>query len=562
MRWTLIFCFSITYLFGQNYPQDYFQAPLDIPLQLSGNFGELRPNHFHAGFDFKTQQREGLNVYAAAEGYVSRIKIATNGYGKAIYITHPNGYTTVYGHLQKATGAIEAKIQELQYAEKSFAIEAYFKPGELPVKKGELIAISGNTGGSDGPHLHFEFRDSKTEKIINPLYFGIPIKDTKAPTIANLMVYPVGANSIANESKRPTLLSLSLQADGSYLAQKVKATGTIGFAINAYDRDDVSFNNNGTFFTQLTHNGTPTFEVLFDQMPFDEARYVNAFIDYERYKKTHQRFQKLFYTNPYAWSNLRNVKEGGLLTVATNFVSVERIEVADFNGNKVRIDIPVEYSNAPAKIDDGVLKSPYYIKCKTDALFEKDNASVFFPANTFYTDFYLQFEVKNGEVQVHQDIVPAHTSFTVSIKDESIPLALRSKTYLASVYGTKLGYNTTNVEGNTFSIRTRTLGKFKLAQDVLPPKIVWYKQPKNKDWTNSKSLNLTISDEQSGVAKVNGYINNKWVLFEYEPKLKRITHVFEDRFLVDGVNNLKIEVIDNVGNSTIFESTFNRTKKK
>ncbi|MFY7758725.1 MAG: M23 family metallopeptidase, partial [Flavobacterium stagni] len=423
MRWMLFFCFSTIYLFSQNYPQDYFQAPLDIPLQLSGNFGELRPNHFHAGFDFKTQQREGLNVYAAAEGYVSRIKIATNGYGKAIYITHPNGYTTVYGHLQKAVGAIEAKIQELQYAEKSFAVEAYFKPGELPVKKGELIAISGNTGGSDGPHLHFEFRDSKTEKIINPLYFGIPIKDTKAPTIANLMVYPVGANSVANESKRPTLLSLSLQADGSYLAQKVKATGTIGFAINAYDRDDVSFNNNGTFFTQLSHNGTPTFEVLFDQMPFDEARYVNAFIDYERYKKSHQRFQKLFYNYPYAWSNLRNVKEGGIINVSPNFVSIERIEVSDFNGNKVRVDIPVEYSNVPAKIEEGGIKTPYFIKSKTDALFEKENATVYFPAQTFYDDFYLQFEVKNGEVQVHQDIVPAHKSFTVTIRDDSVPVA-------------------------------------------------------------------------------------------------------------------------------------------
>ena len=165
-------------------------------------------------------------------------------------------------------------------------------------------------------------------------------------------------------------------------------------------------------------------------------------------------------------------------------------------------------------------------------------------------------------MQVHQDIVPAHNSFTVTIRDESVPVALRSKTYIASVNGAKLGYNTTNVEGATFSIRTRTLGKFKLAQDVLPPKIVWYKQPKNKDWTTSKSLNLTISDDQTGVAKVNGYINNQWVLFEYEPKLKRITHVFDDRFLNDGANNLKIEVVDHVGNSTIFESTFNRTKKK
>ena len=171
MKLTPFFLLISLFTFSQNpYPQDYFVQPLEIPMQLSGNFGELRPNHFHAGFDFKTNQKEGLNVHASAEGYVSRIKIASNGYGKAIYITHPNGYTTVYGHLQKAVGAIQEKIEELQYAAKSYEIEAYLKPDELPISKNQIIAISGNTGGSEGPHLHFEFRDSKTEKIINPLF--------------------------------------------------------------------------------------------------------------------------------------------------------------------------------------------------------------------------------------------------------------------------------------------------------------------------------------------------------------------------------------------------------
>ena len=562
MRSLLFFWCSITYLIAQPYPQDYFQSPLAIPLQLSGNFGELRPHHFHAGFDFKTQQREGLPVYAAAEGYISRIKIATNGYGKALYITHPNGYTTVYGHLQKAVGVFEAKIQALQYEAKSFAVEAYFKPGELPVKKGELIALSGNTGGSDGPHLHFEIRDSKTEQIINPLFFGFDLKDTKAPTVANVMVYPVGPDAVVNESKRPVLLSLSLQADGTYIAQKVQASGTLGFAINAYDRDDVSFNNNGTYQTRLYHNGQPNFEVLFDQMAFDEARYINAYIDYERYKKTKQRFQKLFYNYPYAWSNLRNVKAGGLLTVTPNLATTARIEVADYNGNKTVIALPISYANAPAKIADPTPKTPYFIKCQTDALFEKDNVSVYFPAKTFYDDFYFQFDVKNNQVQLHEDIVPLHQSFTLTWKNESIPAALRAKTYIATVQGTRFGYNPTQVEGATFTMRSKTLGKFQLVHDVIPPKIAWFKPPKNKDWSGLNALQLTISDEQSGVAKVNGFVNGEWVLFEYDPKLKRITHVFEERFLKAGDNNLKVEVVDHVGNSTIFESTFNRNPKK
>jgi murein DD-endopeptidase MepM/ murein hydrolase activator NlpD len=204
MRFSILTLFFCQFIFAQTqYPKDYFRAPLDIPMQLSGNFGELRPNHFHAGFDLKTNQREGLNVYAVADGYVSRIKISTFGNGKCIYITHPNGYTTVYGHLQTAVGPIQEYIRETHYKEKSFEIEMYLKPDELPVTKGQLIALSGNTGSSEGPHLHFEFRDSKTEFVINPLFFGFDkdIKDTKKPTITNLYVYPLDGNTVVNQSK-------------------------------------------------------------------------------------------------------------------------------------------------------------------------------------------------------------------------------------------------------------------------------------------------------------------------------------------------------------------------
>src|SRR6478672_2649293 len=197
MKYTPIFFLFYAFTFAQNYPQDYFVPPLDIPIQLSGNFGELRPNHFHAGFDFKTQQREGLNVYAAADGYISRIKISNSGYGKAIYITHSNGYTTVYGHLKYAIGPIQERIIAAQYKEQAYEVELYLKPGELEVKKGDVIALSGNTGGSEGPHLHFEFRDSKTEKVINPLFFGFDkqLTDTKKPIVSNLVVFPIDENA-------------------------------------------------------------------------------------------------------------------------------------------------------------------------------------------------------------------------------------------------------------------------------------------------------------------------------------------------------------------------------
>jgi hypothetical protein len=563
MKFLYFLLLFTTFALAQNqFPKDYFRSPLDIPIQLSGNFGELRPNHFHAGFDFKTNQKEGLNVYAAADGYVSRIKISTVGYGKAIYITHPNGYTTVYGHLQKAVGKIQDKIVAQQYSEKNYEIEVYFKPDDLPINKGDIIAISGNTGGSEGPHLHFEFRDNKTEKIINPLFFGLDLKDTKKPIISNLLVYPIDNNSVANESKRPVLLNLSLQKDGTYLSEKVLASGKIGFGINAYDADDVSYNPNGVYKTQLMSNGKTIFGYQLDQMVFDEARYVNVFIDYFRYKKTHQRVQKLFMKQPYNWSNIYQNVDNGILNITPNFIETQRIEVSDYFENKTVIDIPIQYSSAPALVFEEIKPTKYFIKAKSDSNFEKENVSVYFPAGTFYEDFYLNFDVKNDILYLHEDVVPTHTNFNISFEDTKSSENDKKKMFIASVNGNKLGFNTTKLVGTTFSCKTKTLGQFTLAKDTIAPKITIAKSIEGKWLTDKKNIQLTISDDLSGIKTYNGYLNDKWVLFEYEPKTKKLTHAFDDKLLLEGQNKLKVVVTDNIGNSTIFETQFFRSQKK
>ena len=565
MKYTPYFLLFYAIAVAQNnYPTAYFSPPLDIPMQLSGNFGELRPNHFHAGFDFKTNQKEGLNVYASADGYVSRIKISTVGYGKAIYITHPNGYTTVYGHLKYAVGAIQNKIIETQYKEQSYEVELYLKPDELPVKKGEIIAISGNTGGSEGPHLHFEFRDTKTEKIINPLFFGFDkqLTDTKKPVVSTLVVFPIDENTVVNQSQRPVNLSLSLQADGTFLSEKVVANGKIGFGINTVDYDNVSYNVNGVYKVQLIANGKTVFGYKFDEMVFDEARFVNYFIDYNRYKKTHVRIQKLFMKNNYAWSNINANVDNGVFTVAPNFTQINRIEVSDFNENKTVITIPIEYSDQKTIVVTDVKNTPYMVKYNKDSNFEKENVSVYFPAGTFYEDFYLNFDVKQNLLYLHDDSVPVHSNFTISFVDTKSPSELKKKMFIASVYGKKFNYIATKLDGNTFSCRTRTLGQFTLVKDVIAPKISMSKSIENKWITGQKSISLTISDELSGIKTYNGYLNGKWILFEYESKLKRLTHAFVDELLNEGKNNLKVVVTDNVGNSTIFETQFNISIKK
>ena len=565
MRFSVFFLFFCTSVFAQvDYPKDYFRSPLDIPMQLSGNFGELRPNHFHAGFDLRTQQKEGLKVYAVADGYVSRIKISTFGNGKTIYINHPNGYTSVYGHLKMANGEIENYIKKTHYKEASFEIEMFFKPDEMVVKKGEIIAFSGNTGASEGPHLHFEFRDTKTEFIINPMLFGYDkfLKDTKKPVVSGVYVYPLDSKTTVNHSKRPLLLNVSLQKDGTYLSDKVVANGTIGFGISAYDTDDVSFNNNGVYKVQSFYNGKPNFGYEFNTYSFDEMRYINALIDYSRYKKMQQRVQKLFMKNPYNLSIIQADENKGVLQVTPNLASLYRIEVSDFFGNKKTIAIPIQYDLLSTTISPEPVQSNYFVKANKDSNFALANMSVFFPAGTFYEDFDLNFDVKNDTLFLHDDTVPAHTNFTVSIEDTKSTEAQKEKMFIGRIEGKKINYNPTYRKDSIFNTKVKILGKYALVADTIAPKITMAVPVEGKWISEQKTIQLSIYDEVSGIKSYNGYLNGKWVLFEYDNKTRKLTHYFTDGIVAEGANDLKVVVIDNVGNSTTFESRFFRSQKK
>ncbi|WP_369765546.1 M23 family metallopeptidase [Flavobacterium sp. WC2429] len=564
MRFFIYFLLFSGSVFGQNeYPKDYFSLPIDIPVQLSGNFGELRPNHFHAGFDFKTLQREGLEVHAVADGYVSRIKISTFGNGKAIYITHPNGFTSVYCHLQKATDEIESYIKKGHYKEQAFEIELFLKPNELTVKKGQTIALSGNTGSSEGPHLHFEFRDSKTEKIINPLLFGFDkyLKDTKKPLLSAVYVYPVDNKTVVNQSKRPLLLNLSLQKDGTYLANKVVANGKIGFGVTADDYDNVSFNKNGIYKVQTYLNGKPTFGYQFDTYSFDEMRYVNALIDYPRYKKTSQRVQKLFMINPYKLSIIKTDENNGVINVAPNLASIYRIEVSDFFGNKNVVNIPISYDVSATIVDREPVVSNYFVKVNKDNIFSKNNMSVFFPAGTFFEDFNMNFDVKGDTLYLHDDSVPVFSSFTITIEDSSFSEEQKGKVFIADIDNGRVGYNATQRKDNVFTAKVRSLGKYALKMDTVPPTISIANPIEGKWISAQNTIQLSINDYGSGIKSYNGYLNGNWILFEYDNKTKKITHNFSDGVVAEGANDLKVVVVDNVGNSTTFETHFFRSQK-
>jgi len=564
MRLLLFFCFSFLCCFSQNqYPKDYFRSPLDIPLQSSGTFGELRGNHFHSGLDYKTQQRTGLPVFAVADGYVSRIKVSTFGYGHALYITHPNGVTTVYGHLKAYSGKIGEYVRKKQYAQKKFEIEMFPLASELPVSKSELVALSGNTGGSGGPHLHFEYRDTKTEKTLNPLLFGMDkaTADTKAPSINGIVVYPISDDAVVNQSQNPVVVALSLQKDGSYMGSKVLAKGDIGFSLDAYDTSDNNYSKNGIYKVETFLNGTKLYGYQFDSFSFDESRYINNFIDFERYKRTKLRYQKLFYKKSYPFSIISSNAKNGQIAVKDKDTFAYRIEVSDFHDNKTVINIPVAYSEQPVKFPRKEITTPYFIKASNDHNFTKDNISVFVPANAFYEDFYLRFDVKNNVLDLHDDTVPAHNNITITFDVKGIPNLDYKRSFIGRMDGSKPEYFTTTKKGDLFSIRTKDLGKFMLMQDSVGPRIYKPNFATGSSLDKLDSISVHIQDDLSGIKEYNGYLNGKWILMKYDYKTKLLVHDLNDMIYDDGRNDLKIIVSDNIGNSTTFETHFFKTLK-
>ncbi|WP_372945396.1 M23 family metallopeptidase [Muriicola sp.] len=557
----LLCILSAQYILGQeNYPRDAFRSPLDIPLILAGTFGELRSNHFHSGIDIKTRQRQGLPVYAIADGTVSRIKVSHWGYGKALYIAHPNGYTSVYAHLQKFSPEIEAYVKQTQYRNRSYEIEVFPEYGQLKVSKDSLVAYSGNTGGSSGPHLHFEIRSSLTEKPTNPLLYGLDVRDATNPTLEGLYAYPLSGDAVVNQSEDRVQLSLTRQADGSYLASEVIAIGTIGFGVAAYDRQDLAANQNGLYELEQKVNGRVTAAFDFDSFSFGETRLINTLIDYEYLSKYRRRIQRCFKWNGNDLSIYKQLENDGKLTVLPGMNYTVEITLKDLAGNSSRVVIPVEGRREIPLEKKEVLKTDHYISAGKPNNFDLGRARVFFPANTFYEDFYIDLKSNNDTVTIHNNSVPAHKNFTLTFDTQGYDEGFLKTAFIARLdERLRPDYMKTYKRGASFSTRTRSLGTFTLARDTVPPTI----RPKNfksKQWlTNYRYLSLLISDDLSGIASYEATLNGEWILMEYEPKNNTITYNFDDKILDKKQCDLKVVVTDNVGNSTTFTSSFFRS---
>ena len=518
-------------------------APLDIPLVLSGTFAELRGNHFHGGIDIKTQGRSGLKIYSVAAGYVSRIAVNPYGYGNALYLRHPEGYTTVYGHLNAFYPELEAWVEEQLRDRSKNDGNLYPSPEQFKVTRGQLVAFSGNTGGSFGPHLHFEIRDTKTEEPLNPLKFGIEVKDTRKPDIRGLK-----------------WTAKDFSDAGSFKSgDTIKSTSALGIDLFTTDKQDLANNNNGVYAIEASIDDQTFFTANYSRINFSTSRFINAHINYDLYCSGGVRYTRLYelennplkITDTYEISAPAFRASKGWITVAHDSVVKLEASVKDFKGNTSEFRFYIE-GNAPL--------SPEKKSIKLD--WEKDHdltlgaIQIHLPAGALYktSEFNL---LKKGDAQyvIGEGCVPLQTYMTLewTLHSTQIP-GVGWFLWEADHMGKKSAISGER-DGAVMTFKTRSTGTYELDQDLKKPEVSLLKTttyPRSN--STFREIRLRVADDKTGVERYSARIDDRFARIDFDYK-KEMLKIIVPKDIPAGSHNLRVVVIDGVGNTSVEEYT-------
>lgn len=537
-----------------------FHPPMDPPLYLSGSFGELRTNHFHSGIDIRTGGVEGKPVYSIADGWVSRIRISPGGFGKAVYIDHPDGYTSVYAHMLDFRDDIARYARSEQYRLERFDVDLYLDKGLILVKKGDKIGRSGNSGSSGGPHLHFEVRDAATQHPLEPQQLGIRVKDMIKPSIKGIRIYPEGDGSLVNGSS--AVLSLPVAGWGSQHRIETKDTlrirGKVSFGFRVYDVANDAPHKNGIYRMQVLRDTVPFFGFEMKRFSFDETRYINSMIDYAEYQHNSSRYIRTRIA-PNNRLSVYTDRHGRGILEARPGTYIITVIVSDYHANESRLVFPLIVESV---VDSELLRlhrkpsAGKFMSWKQDNQFSDEGVTLFIPGDALYDSLHFKYSRRPalpGTFSplhiLHDKGVPLHTSCTLRIRPENLPVPLQSKALIVRCNEQgKCSDADGEWKDGWVETRIREFGNYSIGIDTVPPRLHALNVTQGKVITQQSSLRFRTADNLSGVRSYRMEVNGKWVLLEYDPKNELLVYFVDPAHFRKGKNEVVVTVTDDKDN--------------
>ncbi len=561
----LLFYMISLQLIGQN--SYSFHPPIKIPMVLSGNFGEIRTDHFHSGIDIKTGGSTGHQLFAIEDGYVSRIKVQANGYGKSLYINHPNGLTSVYGHLDRYRDDIAAYVKHVQYQRHSFMVNIYPDPGEFRLTKGDLVAYSGNSGSSSGPHLHFEIRTTAKQHPTNVLKYGFTIEDRIPPRFYKVYIYPVHHQGSVN-GQLEKFSSTVVKDNGVYTlpwGTVLEAAGNLGISVEVFDLLNGAYNRCGVYSLEMYVDDRLTYKYVMDEFSFAETRYVNAHMDYPERISTGVRAHRLHRLPGDRLHNYKELLHDGVVTVDENRAYKIKVIAADVAGNRSVLKFTISGNTGIEQLPVQMSEKTTTMHYDVENRFEDGDVSLTLPLNALYDDLEFTFGMTppaHGSLSPFYHIsdrhYPVHKRCKLAIRTSITDPALTDKLLLITL---DEDHETTSAGGvyerGSVTSDIRSFGEYAIGIDTIAPEIRSLNGDLTKEPIKKRSLRFIIRDDLSGIERYEGYIDQQWALFEYDLKNDLLIYKLDaQRIERDRVHELELYVSDAKGNVNLFQTSF------
>ena len=542
---TLLFISNINFLISQEID---FHSPIDAPFDLSGTFGEFR-SRFHTGIDFKSRGVQGQKIFSIEDGFVSRIEVNNYGYGKVIYIDHPNGYTSVYAHLRNFSPELNKYIKSELYKSKTNSIKKFPKKNELTIRKGSVIGYSGNTGRSFGPHLHFEIRETENQNALNPLMFNYKYIDKERPIIRGLYIINEDKSLVR---KLPARKKINKLNDSTYISDLVEYNGKIGVGLDIYDIQYKNlYNQNGIYKIELFIDSILSYSYKMDKIKFSENHYKKIMYDYLSLVEKNKKVLKIYTPRNSNLSFLKNNSFNGIINSDTYKDNYVTIKISDWNKNSSYIKFRLK--SVKTKSEDisfqgiEILRNQDYTLNKNSSIIEIDK-------NTFYDDLLLNISYNSDTLDLGKEKNPFRSSLRVKLPHKIIDTMQLRQSFVGKIINDRVSYLSSKKNNSYVYANTSSLGRYIISRDTLEPEIKPINFKNNANIKGKRSLRLRLKDELSGIKKYSSYINGIWALFEYEPKSNLIFHNLSDGIINNGENELIIKYEDGVGNKGVFRA--------